>query len=128
MLVTRDALCQRYRGTTLGGLSEGEAPIDTDLCVTEDVRTVGSIESLTLMFEPVSWRGVSPTVPRSFVRCLADPIQPRDMQDRLIESAGAHEVFDIDADHTPAVSRPDELAAIVGEVAARYAVSDPSGP
>ncbi|HXA30737.1 MAG TPA: alpha/beta hydrolase [Acidimicrobiales bacterium] len=128
MLVTRDALVQRYRGTTFGGLSDGEAPVDTDLSVTEDVRTVGSIESLTLMYQPVSWQGVSPSLPRSFVRCLADPIQPRDMQARLIESAGAGEVFDVEADHTPAVSRPDELAAIVNQVAARYAVSDPSGP
>jgi pimeloyl-ACP methyl ester carboxylesterase len=128
MLVTRDALCQQYQGTTFGGLTDGEAPIDTDLRVTEDVRTVGSIESLTLMYQPVSWHGVSPSLPRSFVRCLADPIQPRDMQARLIESAGADEVFDIDADHTPAASRPDELAAIVNELAARYQVSDPSGP
>jgi len=128
MLATRDGLCRRYRGTTFGGLSDGEAPIDTDLCLIEDVRTVGSIESLTLMYQPVSWQGVPPSLPRSFIRCLADPIQPRDMQARLIESAGAEEVFDIDADHTPAVSRPDELAAIVNEVAARYAVSDPSGP
>ena len=128
MLATRDALCQQYSGTTFGGLTDGEPTINTDLCVTEDVRTVGSIESLTLMYQPVSWQGVSPSLPRSFVRCLADPIQPRDMQARLIESAGADEVFDIEADHTPAVSRPDELAAIVNEVAARYAVSDLSGP
>jgi pimeloyl-ACP methyl ester carboxylesterase len=128
MLSTRDDLCRRYRGTTFGGLSDGEAPIDTDLFVTEDVRTVGSIESLTLMYQPISWQGVSPSLPRSFVRCLADPIQPRDMQARLIENAGAEEVFDIDADHTPAVSRPDELAAIVNEVAVRYAVNDPPGP
>lgn len=128
MLATRDELCLRYSGTTFGGLTDGEAPIDTDLRVTEDVRTVGSIESLTLMYQPVSWQGVSPSLPRSFVRCLADPIQPRDMQARLIECAGADEVFDVDADHTPAVSRPDELAAIVNQVAARSAVSDPSGP
>ena len=128
MLATRDALCEQYRGTTFGGLTDGEAPIVTDLRLTEDVRTVGSIESLTLMYQPVSWQGVDPSLPRSFVRCLADPIQPRDMQDRLIESAGADEVFDLDADHTPAVSRPDELAAIVNQVAARSAVSDPSGP
>ncbi len=128
MLGTRDALRQRYRGTTFGGLSEGEAPIETDLCVTEDVRAVGSIESLTLMYQPVSWLGVPSSMPRTFVRCLADPIQPRAMQEQLIESAAADEVFDIDADHTPAVSRPDELAAIVNEVAARYAVNHPSGP
>jgi pimeloyl-ACP methyl ester carboxylesterase len=128
MLATRDALCQQYSGTTFGGLSDGEPPIDTDLGLTEDVRTVGSIESLTLMYQPVSWQGVSPSLPRSFVRCLADPIQPREMQARLIASAGADEVFDIDADHTPAVSRPDELAHFVNRVAARYAVNDPTGP
>jgi pimeloyl-ACP methyl ester carboxylesterase len=125
----RDDLSARYVGTTYGGLRDGETPIETDLCVIEDVRTVGSIDSLALMYQPVSWRGVPPSIPRSFVRCLADAIQPRDMQDRLIESAGADEVFDIDADHTPAASKPEELAAILNEVAERYApVSPPTGP
>ena len=124
----RDELRARYAGTTFGGLTDGEAPIDTDLAVTEDVRAVGSIESLMLMYQPVSWSGVSPSMPRTFIRCLADPIQPRDMQARLIKCAGADEVIDIDADHTPAASRPDELAAILNEVAGRYRLSEPSGP
>jgi pimeloyl-ACP methyl ester carboxylesterase len=125
----RDDLLARYLGTTYGGLRDDEAPIETDLRVIEDVRTVGSIDSLALMYQPVYWRGVSPSIPRSFVRCLADPIQPRDMQARLIESAEADEVFDIDADHTPAASRPEELAAILNEVAGRYlSVSGPTGP
>jgi hypothetical protein len=124
----RDELRARYAGTTFGGLTEGEAPIDTDLAVTEDVRAVGSIESLVLMYQPVSWSGVSPSIPRTFIRCLADAIQPRDMQARLIKCAGADEVVDIDADHTPAASRPEELAAILNEVAGRYRLSEPSGP
>ena len=123
----RDELRARYAGTTFGGLAKGEAPVETDLRVTEDVRAVGSIESLTLMYQPVSWSGVSPSIPRTFIRCLADPIQPRDMQARLIKSAGADEVIDIDADHTPAASRPDELAAILNEVAGRYRLNEPSG-
>ena len=118
----------QHAGTTFGGLTEGEAPIETDLRVTDDVRAVGGIESLTLMYQPVSWSGVSPSIPRTFIRCLADPIQPRDMQARLIKSAGADEVVDIDADHTPAASRPDELAAILNEVAGRYELSAPAGP
>lgn len=128
MRASRDQLCARYAGTTFGGLTEGEVPIETDLAMTEDVRAVGSIESLTLMYQPVSWVGVSPSLPRSFVRCLADPIQPRDMQDRLIASAGADEVIDIDADHTPATSRPDELADVLNQVAGRYRLNRPSGP
>jgi DNA primase catalytic subunit len=51
------------------------------------------------------------------------------MQARLIESAGADEVFDIDADHTPAASKPEELAAILNEVTGRYPpVTGPTGP
>ncbi|MGA8370899.1 MAG: hypothetical protein WB765_12280, partial [Acidimicrobiales bacterium] len=35
---------------------------------------------------------------------------------------------DIDADHTPAASRPGELAAILNDMAGRYELSAPSGP
>ncbi len=128
MRATADELRARHAGTTFGGLTEGEMPIETDLRVTDDVRAVGSIESLILMYQPVSWSGVSPSIPRTFIRCLADPIQPRDMQARLIKCAGADEVVDIDADHTPAASRPGELAAILNDVAGRYELSAPSGP
>jgi hypothetical protein len=50
------------------------------------------------------------------------------MQARLIKCAGADEVVDIDADHTPAASRPGELAAILNDVAGRYELGTPSGP
>ncbi len=117
---TLDELCATHRGTTFGGLVDGEVPTPTDLSVTEDTRLAGAIESLTLMYQPVSWRGVSPSLPRTFVACRRDPIQPPDLQARLVAAAGADDVVELDADHTPALSAPVELAAVLNRVAAAY--------
>ena len=59
------------------------------------------------------------TVPRTFVRCVRDKIQPRPLQDVLIENCSATEVVDIESGHTPAVAAPAELATILDRIAAR---------
>ena len=116
----RDELCATYRGTTFGGFTDDETPVATTLAVIEDVRVAGAIESLTLMYQPVSWRGVPDSLPRTFVGCRRDPIQPPELQARLVSAARATEVVELDADHTPALSRPVELAAVLNGVTARY--------
>ena len=116
----RLALLAQWAGHTYAGLLPGEPPIPTHLALIDDSRLTGSIESLNLMFQTVSWSGVSPSVPRSFVRCLRDPIQPPAMQAGLIANCGADEVFDIDTTHTPAQSEPAQLAELLERVAARY--------
>jgi pimeloyl-ACP methyl ester carboxylesterase len=116
----RRAVLAEHTGTTFGGLTQGEAPATTTLRVLEDGRTVGAIESLNLMFQTVRWDGVGPALPRTFVRCLRDPIQPRALQAQLITASGADEVIDLDTGHTPALSAPVELAAVLDAVAARY--------
>ena len=85
----------------------------------DDVQAAMGIESLNFMTQTVSWKGVPPTLERTFVRCLRDGIQPREMQARLAANCGASSVIDIDSGHTPAISAPVELAAILDRIAER---------
>jgi pimeloyl-ACP methyl ester carboxylesterase len=116
----RRSLLLEHAGTTFGGFLPGEEPAPTTLRRLDDERTVGAIESLNLMYQTVRWDGVSPTLPRTFVRCRRDAIQPRPLQEQLIAASGAAEVVDLDCDHTPALSLPGDLAAVLDSVAARY--------
>jgi len=84
-----------------------------------DSRTAMGIESLNLMGQPVSWDGVPDAVGRTFVRCLRDRIQPRAMQGTLADNCGATTVLDLDSGHTPALTAPDRLAALLDMIAAR---------
>lgn len=116
----RLSLLREHAGTTFGGFLPGEEPGPTTFRRIDDERTVGAIESLNLMYETVRWDGVRPSLPRTFVRCLRDAIQPRALQAQLIAASGAAEVVDLDCDHTPALSAPDELAALLDVIAARH--------
>jgi pimeloyl-ACP methyl ester carboxylesterase len=78
-----------------------------------DVKTASSIDSLNLCSQPMRWAGIPDSLPRTFVRCLRDPIQSRDLQDRFIASCGADDVVDIDTGHTPAVEDPSALASVL---------------
>ena len=85
-----------------------------------DAVKAQSVESMNMLFHPVSWAGVPADMPRTFVRPLRDKHQPPDVQQRLIDVCGASEVIDIDSGHTPARSAPGELARILDEIADRY--------
>jgi hypothetical protein len=75
---------------------------------------------MNMLFRPVSWAGVAPDTPGTFVRPLRDKHHPRDVQQRLIEACAASEVIDIDTGHNAARSAPVELAGILDEIADRY--------
>jgi len=62
------------------------------------------------------WAGLPASLPRTFVRCLRDPIQPRALQDRLIANCGADDVLDIDTGHTPAIDDPVALATLLDRI------------
>jgi len=96
------ALCAEHRGNAMERL---------------DVKTASSIDSLNFSLQPMEWAGVGPEVPRTYVRCLRDPIQPRPMQDLFIAATGATEVIDIDTGHTPAIDNPTALAHILDTLA-----------
>lgn len=82
-----------------------------------DAKTAAPLDSLNYMEQRVSWAGVPTALPRTFVRCLRDRIQPRALQTMLIENCGATDVIDLESGHTPAVAVPVELAAILDRVA-----------
>ena len=84
-----------------------------------DVRVAANIDSLNLITQTVSWKGVPPGVERTFVRSLRDSIQPREVQAKLAENCGASTVIDIEAGHTAAIDAPGELAAILDGIADR---------
>ena len=88
-----------------------------DVAVIDDIRDAMAIDSLNFMTQTVSWEGVSPSLRRTFVRCLHDPIQPPALQDQLIAYCSASRVIDLDSGHTPALDVPVELAAILDEIA-----------
>ena len=106
---------RQYRGAMLDPEPPGSAP------TISDEQLAMPIESLNFMTQTMSWRGVPPTLGRTWVRCLRDRIQPRELQERLAENCAATSVIDIDAGHTPAVTAPVELAAILDGVATRAA-------
>jgi len=81
-----------------------------------DAKTAAPLDSLNYMEQVVSWSGVPPSLPRTFVRCLHDRIQPRALQAALIENCGATDVIDLESGHTPAVAVPDQLAALLDRI------------
>lgn len=88
-----------------------------------DAKTAAPLDSLNYMEHTVSWDGVPAALPRTFVRCMRDRIQPRALQAALIENCGATDVIDLESGHTPAVAVPAELAAILDRVAVHSPVS-----
>jgi pimeloyl-ACP methyl ester carboxylesterase len=87
-----------------------------------DAKTAAGIDSLNYMTQIVSWAGVPESLPRTFVRCLRDRIQPRALQVALIENCGASAVIDLDCGHTPALAAPTELAGILARIAEPRAI------
>jgi pimeloyl-ACP methyl ester carboxylesterase len=106
----------RAAGRTLGGLRDGEPPIETALEVVEIDPRQG-LEAPLQLFEPMTWAGVPP-VGRTYVRALRDRVIPPDHALVMAANAEAGEVVDLDAAHDVAGSAPAELAAVLDRVAA----------
>src|SRR3954447_4288110 len=92
-----------YKGSTLEDL---------------DLRTASAIDSLNFASQPMIWGGLPDAIGRTFVRCLNDPIQSRELQDRLIANCGATEVIDMESGHTPAEDAPADLAVLLDGILA----------
>lgn len=104
-----------------GAMLDPDPALDGVTAVATEVAM--PIDSLNFMSQTVSWRGVRPGTPRTFVRCLRDRIQPRALQAKLIENCGATSVVDLDSGHTPAVAVPAALAGILDQVADDVVIS-----
>lgn len=87
--------------------------------IVEDPKLAMSLDSMNYITQPISWAGVSPTLPRTFVRCLRDALQSRAVQARLAADCGAVETIDVDAGHNVASEAPAELAAVLDDIVDR---------
>jgi pimeloyl-ACP methyl ester carboxylesterase len=115
----RGPLLEQYRRHTYLSRHDDERVARSEgLVALRDPRVTQSLDSFAFLFEPVSWAGVPPDLPRTWVRCLRDPLQNREVQDQLIAASGASRVLEIDTGHTPARDDPAGLAAMLDEIAA----------
>jgi pimeloyl-ACP methyl ester carboxylesterase len=83
-----------------------------------DIKTASSIDSLNFSDQPMRWHGLRASLPRTWIGCRRDPIQPPALQDRLTALCGAQVRLDLDSGHTPAVDAPAELAVLLDAIAA----------
>jgi hypothetical protein len=58
-------------------------------------------------------------LPRAYITCLRDRAIPPAMQRRMYTDGGCEPVIEIDTDHSPWISRTDELVAAIDESADR---------
>jgi pimeloyl-ACP methyl ester carboxylesterase len=56
-------------------------------------------------------------LPRAYVRCLQDLAIPPALQQRMSAAAGCDPVIELDTDHTPMLSRTNELVGILDRIA-----------
>jgi len=95
----------------------GGADLDDDQIafVTDPVRCVK--DSMNIYFQPVRWATV-PDVPITYIRHTRDRPTPPALQDANIERLGRPaRVVELDCGHIPAVTNPQELAALLDEAA-----------
>lgn len=61
--------------------------------------------------------GAFAALPRAYVTCTRDRAIPPPMQRRMFEAGGCAPVLELDTDHSPWVSRPEELVAALDRLA-----------
>ena len=83
----RPAILRKYENHTFVQKDEDLAFVD-GLVPLRDAVQAQSVESMNMLFHPVSWAGVPADMPRTFVRPLRDKHQPPDVQQRLIDACG----------------------------------------
>jgi pimeloyl-ACP methyl ester carboxylesterase len=94
---------------------------DMDEAQTQFVLDHFGNEALPVVGERVSRAGMSPYIPKTWVRLLKDAVLTLDIQDAQIANleaspGGTVEVIDLDAAHNAMISRPQELAAIIDQI------------
>lgn len=71
--------------------------------------------STPLEVTPERWGAI----PRAYVRCTSDRALSPEMQDELIGTVGVDEVVEMQTAHSPFLSRPRELASVLGGLGRR---------
>ncbi len=57
------------------------------------------------------------SLPRAYVMCLRDQAIMPALQRRMLAAAGCAPVIELDADHFPMASRPDDLVVALDQLA-----------
>jgi pimeloyl-ACP methyl ester carboxylesterase len=109
---TETAMIASATGRTIGGLEDGEPPIDTALELVENGPRMG-LEAPRPLFEPFTWAGFPSEVPRYYVRCLRDEVIPPELADRMIANMRGATVVDLDGGHSAYRTHPGEMARII---------------
>lgn len=125
MASSREQLRRSHRGQSYISAG-GSEKLPRTLAPLRSRSAARAIDSMRLMFHPISWQGVPRDLPRTFVRCTRDSIQPRAMQQKLIDAAGAQSVLALESDHNAPRDQPERLAEIIEDIAAQYD-RDPGG-
>jgi pimeloyl-ACP methyl ester carboxylesterase len=107
------------RGHTLGGLRDGEPPVDTALEIVENGPRMG-LEAPAPLLAEFRWAGFPSAVPRYFVRCLMDKVIPPELADTMIANMGGATVVDLEAGHRAFDSHPQQLASIIDRIACNW--------
>jgi pimeloyl-ACP methyl ester carboxylesterase len=101
--------------------SYGGDPLDDDALafMLDPARCIR--DSMNFYFQPVSWASVA-TVPVTYVKGRRDrPVSP-DLQDEMLgRLPNPVEVVELDTGHIPAVTHPEQFAAILERIAAQEA-------
>jgi pimeloyl-ACP methyl ester carboxylesterase len=113
-----DLVREMAAGKTLGGLRPGEPPISTDLEIVENDPRMGLEAPGPLHETYQGWRRVPEQLPRTFVRCRQDRVVTAELVEQMLPHLGAVEVTELDAGHDVASEAPEELARLLGEIAA----------
>jgi len=97
----------------------GEPLTDEQIAfVTDPVRCV--VDSMNLYFQPVSWSAVA-DVPVTYVEHARDRPTPPELQEanvgRLVDAGHRPARVVLDCGHIPAITHPEELAAILNRIA-----------
>ncbi len=117
LLAEADALRKELRGTTW---ADDASALPAGLRATGDRGALARIDSLNLGCTPTSWEGVAPELPCTYIQPLRGRLYLPDAQQRLAAAMHAHEIVPLDVGHNVARSAPQQLAAILREIATRY--------
>lgn len=118
-----DSLIPPNRSVSPDGLStsirpEAEREIFYGQCPDEDVWLAKRLlrpEPLAPLATPIRISaGRHGRVPRSYVLCLRDRAVSTSLQRHMLAATPCERVLEIDTDHSPFLSRPDELATLLG--------------
>jgi pimeloyl-ACP methyl ester carboxylesterase len=102
----------RYGGHMFAGDRADRSGLQID-----DPKLAMALDSMNYTTQRVSWAGVSPGLGRTFVRCLRDALQSREVQARLIADCGASQVIDLDVGHNAPIEDPRGVAAVLDRIA-----------